>query len=1017
MTLLPLRAHAVLHALALLTVQTHAQDFPAPYNSEKDPSLPLPPEEAAAQMTLPPGFRATVFASEPEVQNPIAMSWDGRGRLWVAENYTYAESRKRFELALPDRVLIFEDTDGDGRSDRRSVFTEDTQMLTSIEVGRGGVWAMCPPQLLFIPDRNGDDRPDGAAEVVLDGFHVPQENYHNYANGLRFGPDGWLYGRCGGTAPGEIGAPGTPADQRIPLRGGMWRYHPVRQVFEALTTGTTNPWGHDWDEHGELFFINTVNGHLWHTFPGAHFKRGSTLDPNPHAYELIDQHADHWHFDNAQDWTKSRDGAANALGGGHAHVGMMIYLGDNWPAEFHNRLFTLNMHGYRANQEILERHGSGYVGRHGKDFLIAGDKWFRGIDLSYGPDGGVYLLDWSDTGECHEHTGVHRTSGRIYKITHGQPKRSAIGDLGKLSPGGLVALHTHRNEWFSRAARKQLVELGRDSAKQREAATALRALYQSETEVRVKLRALWSLHSIGASDRQFLETQLTHDNEHIRAWALRLLSDGWPLDSVTSIRRDIDTAALQAKELEPTLVRLAREDPSGLVRLVLASTLQRMPIGQRGALAAALVSRKEDASDHNLPLLTWYGLIPVGSADLTKVVTGCEWPLTRKFIARRLASEIDKEPRAIEKLLQLTKANGAEFQADIIAGLTEGLTGWRKAPKPQAWDDLAAKLASGNDKRLQERVRELSVVFGDGRALDEVKAVALDGKADMGARRAALQTLIDSRPPDLHRICEQLLAVRFLNPLAARGLASSDDPAIGRKLVESWSKFHQSERPQLLAVLVSRVEFAMPLLDAMEKGRIRRADITPFHARQLRGLSNPALNERLEQVWGKLDESASKQPQIAELRKKLTPSVLAAGDKSAGRAVFNQACASCHRMYGQGSDLGPDLTGSGRTDLDYLLGNIVDPAAMVSADYRLTILTMKDGRVLNGFIAASTDRTITLRTMTETLTLERSEIAGKQELSQSLMPDGLLQALSETQVRDLFAYLMHSSQVPLPGQN
>ena len=349
-----------------------ADDFPAPYNSHPEQSKPMPAAEAAAKMELPPGFKAQVFAAEPDVQNPIAMTWDGRGRLWIAENYTYAESARKFDLSLHDRILIFEDKNGDGHFSSRKVFTDTLQMLTSIEVGHGGVWAMCPPNLLFIPDRKGSDKPDAAPEVVLDGFTVPAENYHNFANGLRFGPDGWLYGRCGGSAPGEVGAPGTPPDQRLPLRGGMWRYHPERKVFETITAGLTNPWGHDWNEFGELFNVNTVNGHLWHDFAGAHFVRGSTVDPNPHVYSLIDTHADHWHFDTGKSWTNSRAGAANSYGGGHSHIGAMVYLGDNWPAEYRGRLYTLNQHGRRANEELLERTGSGYVAHRGKDTMLVG---------------------------------------------------------------------------------------------------------------------------------------------------------------------------------------------------------------------------------------------------------------------------------------------------------------------------------------------------------------------------------------------------------------------------------------------------------------------------------------------------------------------------------------------------------------------------------------------------------------------------------------------------------------------
>ena len=406
------------------------QTFPEIYNSERDNEAePMTADQAADSFTVPAGFHVDVFASEPEVQNPIAMTWDSRGRLWVAENFTYAERKQRFDLSLRDRVLIFEDTDSDGVADKRTVFTDDVQMLTSVEVGHGGVWLMCPSRLLFFPDKDHDDKPDAPAVTVLDGFKVAKANYHNFANGLKWGPDGWLYGRCGGSCPGRIGTPGTPDKQRVILEGGIWRYHPRTKQFEVLSHGTTNPWGHDWNEFGDGFFINTVNGHLWQLIPGAHYDRPFTLDPNPHVYELIQMHADHWHFDTTGKWNESRDGAANDFGGGHAHCGMSIYLGGRWPSKYRGRLFTLNFHGRRANQEILQRQGSGYVGKHGKDMLMAKDPFFRGMEIGYGPDGNMFVLDWSDTGECHEATGVHRTSGRVYRVAYGKDDETKTNNV------------------------------------------------------------------------------------------------------------------------------------------------------------------------------------------------------------------------------------------------------------------------------------------------------------------------------------------------------------------------------------------------------------------------------------------------------------------------------------------------------------------------------------------------------------------------------------------------------------
>ncbi len=984
----------------------------------------MPAEEAIAKMELPPGFKATVFAAEPDVQNPIAMTFDGRGRLWIAENYTYAESPKRFDYRLRDRILIFEDRNGNGHFSSRKVFTDNLQTLTSIEVGHGGVWALCPPNLLFIPDRNGDDTPDGTPEVVLDGFTVPQENYHNLASGLRFGPDGWLYGRVGHSAPGEIGAPGTPPEKRIPVRGGMWRYHPVRKVFEAITSGTTNPWGHDWNEYGELFHVNTVNGHLWHVFPGAHFLSGTSLDPNPHVYSLIEMHADHWHFDTGKSWTDSRNGAADAFGGGHSHIGAMIYLGDNWPEEYRSHLFTWNQHGRRANQEILERSGSGYVAHHGQDIFKAADPWFTGLDLRYGPDGAVYAIDWSNSGECHGRDGIDRTSGRIYKFTYGGGNDVEFGNLAKMSTDSLVNLHTRPNEWFSRQARIELATRAATGENLGDAKKQLRDLFDNDKQVTVKLRAAWTLFAIDGADDAFFQQILLHADEHIRAWAVRFITDSWPLDTVVSQRPEWwpDRAASDQASLlwQAQFVLRARDDTSGLVRLAIASALQRMPPAQRPAIAAGLLSHAEDASDHNLPRLIWYGLIPVADsnpAQLVRLASFCKIPLTRKFISRRITEDIEKDPALLDALLKVTLENASpDFAADILAGMAEALAGWRKAPKPANWDALVEKF--GTDSTLADRVRDLSVLFGDGRALDEVKQVALNKDADLTQRQGALQTLIDNKAPDLREICEKLLSVPFLNPVAARGLSTFDDPAVGETLVKAYRQFHQTERPQLLAMLMSRPAFIRPLLTAIGAGKIAKRDLTPLHAHQIRAFNDPELNKQLTEVWGEMHESGTGKVEFAtKLKEQLTPQTLASADKSAGRAVFARTCAICHRLYGEGADVGPDLTGSGRANLDYLIDNIVDPSAVVSADYRLNVATLKDGRVLNGFVTSKSDTTLTFKTVAETQSIARADIQSLQELSTSLMPEGLLEALPAEDLRNLIAYLMNPVQVSLPAAN
>ncbi len=1031
---------ATVLALALC-LHAAADPFPQPRNSEPaGRGAPLLPAEAASSVDVPAGFAVKVMASEPDVRNPIAMAWDPRGRLWVAENYTYAESAQRFDLALQDRVLIFEDTDGDGTLDSRKVFTDAVQMLAGIEVGHGGVWLICPPRLLFIPDRDRDDVPDGPAETMLDGFDVAEASYHNFANGLRFGPDGWLYGRCGHSCPGRIGPPGTPAEQRLPLHGGVWRYAPWTGRIEVLTVGTTNPWGHDWTAEGEGFFVNTVNGHLWHLVPGAHFRQPHGQDPHPHTYETIDQHADHFHFDTGAGWRQSRDGSASDFGGGHAHSGCMIYAGSNWPSEYRGRLFTLNFHGRRANQEILERVGSGYVARHGADLFFWRDRWFRGIELASGPDGSVVVADWSDTGECHEHDGVHRTSGRIYRLAHGEPRLPrpfALGfDVTGMRDAELARLLRHADGWWVGQARLLLAErltarrIAADALdvlrEQFAAADALAAAEPAVSASAHRVRALIALHRAGGLDEGSLVAHFDHPDEHVRTWAVRLLTETWPLDGPLGPVPGAAEVAASAGALLERFVVLARNDSSALVRLALASTIQRLPVALRPRLAAALVARSEDADDHNLPLLVWYGLIPVAEADpaaLVDVAAVCRWPTTRRLIARRLAGFADTRPSVIDRLLDAAVAGcgagrGDDMLADTLAGLAAGFAGWRRAPRPASWDRVMASVSSLTAGETGDRCRrladELAVVFGDGRALTAVVAAALDSTAAVEVRRRALATLIDARPSELRDACARLLADRFMLADAARGLALFDDPESAALLVDAACRARGDAREAVLAVLASRRSFAAALVDAVERRRLSPGDLSAAVVRHMHALADDDLSRRLTSSWGQLRESpAEKRQRVAELSTLLNGAAAARPDLVAGRRLFRKTCGSCHLLYGEGGQIGPDLTGSGRHDLGYLLQNIVDPSAVVSRDWQLSIVTLTDGRLLTGVVVERTPRTVTLQGVTERQTLGTDEIEEITPTERSPMPDGLLDQLTESQICDLVAYLRNPMQVPL----
>ena len=624
----------ILPAIILASTLCADDQAPAPFNTQEITIPFLKPAEALKAIAVPKGFRVQLAAAEPMVQQPIDMAWDTRGRLWVAECYTYAERETNFEKKLKDRIIILEDTNHDGVFDKRKIFWDGASQLTSIELGFGGVWAACAPNILFLADRNGDDQPDGEPEVILDGFDTDKVR-HNIVNGLRWGPDGWLYGRHGILGPGsKVGRPGTPEAKRTHIQCGIWRYHPTRKNFEVVCHGTTNPWGHDWDEHGQLFFINTVIGHLWHAVPGARYQRMYGNHFDKHLYELIQQTADHYHFDVGKEkWSDLKKtgmtSGTDAAGGGHAHTGMMIYLGDNWPAEYRGNVFTLNLHGLRMNQESLHRQGAGYVGKHAADFMFTSDKWFRGIELSYAPDGSVYVLDWSDIGECHDNDGIHRTSGRIYRISYGKTEAAKV-DLTEWSNGDLAESVGSPNEWYSRQARQliqQRAAAGQDLTK---AALKLMNTYRLTSSIPTALRAMWTLNAIGSADEDWLLEQSNDEREHIRTWAIKLLCDQEAL----------------SKKTQKRFIEMGGQDKAGLVQLQLASALQQLPLEDRWPLANALVSQDTFAKDPVFPLLVWYGINPAVTENRNaalKLVAQCKIPKVRQFIARRLAGEAGKE--------------------------------------------------------------------------------------------------------------------------------------------------------------------------------------------------------------------------------------------------------------------------------------------------------------------------------------------------------------------------------------
>jgi|UniRef100_UPI003783910F putative membrane-bound dehydrogenase-like protein len=948
------------------------------------------PSKDLPEMRVQDGFQIELIAKEPDVKQPIAFCFDERGRMWIAEAFSYPNRQP--EGQGKDRITILEDADGNGSFETRKVFCEGLNLVSGIEVGFGGVWVGAAPYLMFIP-KDANDKA-GEPKILLDGFGY--QDTHETLNSFLWGPDGWLYGNQGVFNTSAIGKPGAEAKDRVTMRAGVWRYHPVRHVFEVFCHGGSNQWGLDYNSNGHLFMThcrsffgkggttNAIrNGQFWNQSNSNYAPFISATAPD-FAPELQN------HLPASARYDSGEGGAGKpgttAVYGGHSHVGTMIYNGDNWPAIYRDHLFTHNLHGHQLNHQHMVRTGSGYETFHaGYDLLYSSAPDYIPVDLQTGPDGAVYVIDWTDTQHCHnpDDEKWDRSNGRIYRISWKETYKPVKVDLGKMADDQLLKLQRSDSDWNARMARKLIQER---PAPFDAMANGVTMISQPDAAPELKLRLMWLLHGAKALDKLQMEPLIKSSSDIVRSWTIQLATE----------------EAGKSKLSYETLLNLAQTDPSPTVRLALASVLPNLDAKTVWEVASALAMHGEDKDDRFLPKMIWFGLARVIEQDWARGLA-----LAEKTPMPSLADSIrwfaGKSAEGREALVKTLKT-----PRDLKL-LAFSLKDEAKVEMPKAWPELRSRgiPAPEDGGRNAPITDELSALFGDQAVLREMRALLADTAKPLPQRRAAFDLLKRTGDAESTPIFAKLLDEPAFTTAVIPLLSRSNDPKTAAALMQRFEALDAANRRVVLGVLTSRAELAKPLLEAVKTGSFNKKHLSSLQIRQMRNLNHAEINTLLDVTWGKVNESSTAaKASIAKLKKAYESAPLWAFNTKSGEQTFQQLCAVCHAMGGVGGKLGPDLAGSWRNGLDYFLENIIDPNAVVGDNFQLHVLTKKDGSVVSGVIEQETDTAITARTVTESVVISKSDLKDRQKTPVSLMPPGLLEALPERKALELLKYLL-----------
>ena len=955
----------------------------------------LSPGDALKIFNTTEDLQIETVLAEPTIAQPLFLNFDERGRMWVVEyrQYPYPAGLKvvsrdkhwrtvfdKVPKAPPnhtrgkDRITIHEDTDGDGTFDKHKTFVDGLSIVTSVERGRGGVWVLNPPFLLFYPDKNNDDVPDGDPVVHLSGFGL--QDTHSVVNSLRWGPDGWLYAAQGSTVAANIVRPGMDKTPKHSLGQLIWRYHPQTRRYEIFSEGGGNAFGVEIDAKGRVYSgHNGGNTRGFHYVQGGYFQKGfSKHGPlsNPYAFGYFS-------------WMKHH----NVPRFTHNFV---IYEGGALPKHYHGKLLGVEpMQGQLVLSEVTADRSS-YKTRDLNRPVTTTDKWFRPVDIKVGPDGAIYVCDFNEEWPSHRqhYEGkTFRDSGRIYRVAARGVKPSRAENLGNLTSAELIKRLKHPNKWVRQTVLRLLAD-----RKDKTVVPALRTLLSTSTG-QTALESLWALNlSGGLTDKNALDA-LRHSDPFVRAWTVRLLCDSRKVSPKVAER----------------LAKMAAIEPHVQVRSQLACSAKRLPAKEALAITKALLARDEDAGDIHLPLLLWWAIEANCQNDRQAVLALFErsslWdrPIVRDQILHRLMQRFAMAGSRTDLLTcgqLLRMAPHAAGKKQLMRGFEAAFKGRSLARLPEA---LAREIAAAGGGSLALRIRR-----GDAAAKREALTTIANAKADKLKRRELVQIVgevkISGAAPVMLAILSAGTSDEALKMAVLTSLQTYDEASIGAQVSRQYAgKLSDNVRAAAETLLASRPKWSRELLSTVDVGKLPPNAVSMNVLKKI-VRQNDKLNTALvRKHWGALKgtTTAEMKQQIARLLKVIDA---APGEPLAGRALFTQKCAKCHVLFAKGGKIGPDLTAYKRDDLQRILTNVVNPSAEIREGFENYVVITVDGRILNGFLADQDKQVVVLRGVDgQNITLKRDDIEEMKAVSQSLMPEELLNGMSEQQVRNLFAYL------------